>query len=130
MNKTFSTKETANAALVGIYNKLTKRYMDTAGWYKDGYIIDVYAEEWENYNNVQVSLETEDNLYYVVQGSYDNDTGEMFMNIIFDGLVVESFELDIDNGIPVDGIADMMAYTFEQMVIRCVGEIFTYADEE
>ena len=65
MNKTFSTKETANAALVGIYNKLTKRYMDTAGWYKDGYIIDVYAEEWENYNNVQVSLETEDNLYYV-----------------------------------------------------------------
>ena len=52
------------------------------------------------------------------------------MNIIFDGLVVESFELDIDNGIPVDGIADMMAYTFEQMVIRYVGEIFIYDDEE
>ncbi len=119
MVQTIFTNETANAAMTEIFNELTEMYMDTTVEDDDNFdypIVEVYAEELENYNNVQISLETEDNIYYVVQVSYDKDAGELGMDVLYDGLEVTSFQLDISDGITVDDIVDMMVNAFDDIV--------------
>lgn len=118
MGKNKFSKETANAALTEIFNELTKMYKNTTVEDDDNFdypIVDVYAEEWENYNNVQISLETEDDQYYVVQVSYDKDAGELDMNVLLDGLEMTSFQLDISDGIAVCDIVDMMVNAFDDI---------------
>ena len=71
--KTF-TNETAYAVLTEVFNKLTERYLNTTDlpnpdvWGEDSHLI--RGEEVVAYKMVQISSETDDNIYLVSQLRY------------------------------------------------------------
>ena len=121
------TNETANALLTAVFNKLTERYLDTTYlpnpdvWGEEAQLI--REEEELSYKMVQISSETDDNIYLVSQLRYIIDTGEMEFLTIFDGYELDCYQLDLSEGIPVDDIVSVMIEflenVYEQYELYC-----------
>lgn len=111
MEKTFTNK-TAYVVLTEVFNKLTERYLDTTDlpnpdvWGEESYLI--REGEVVDYKMVQISSETDDNKYLVSQLRYLIDKGEMEMVILFDGFELDCYQLELNEGIPVDNIVSVM----------------------
>lgn len=118
MEKTF-TNETAYAVLTEVFNKLTERYLDTTDlpnpdvWGEEAQLI--RGEEEVAYKMVQISSETDDNIYLVSQLRYLIDKGEMEMVILFDGFELDCYQLDLSEGISVDDIDDIVSVMIENL---------------
>lgn len=113
------TIETANEFLTAVYSKLTERYLDTTDlpnpdvWGEESQL---FREEEElSYKMVQISSETDDNIYLVSQLRYIIDTGEMEFLTIFDGYELDCYQLDLSEGITVDDIISVMIETLENV---------------
>lgn len=111
MEKTFTNK-TAYVVLTEVFNKLTERYLDTTDlpnpdvWGEESHLI--REGEVVDYKMVQISSETDDNKYLVSQLRYLIDKGEMEMVILFDGFELDCYQLELNEGIPVDNIVSVM----------------------
>lgn len=118
MEKTF-TNETAYAVLTEVFNKLTERYLGTTDlpnpdvWGEEAQLI--RGEEEVAYKMVQISSETDDNIYLVSQLRYLIDKGEMEMVILFDGFELDCYQLDLSEGISVDDIDDIVSVMIENL---------------
>ena len=116
--KTF-TNETAYAVLTEVFNKLTERYLDTTDlpnpdvWGEEAQLI--RGDEEVAYKMVQISSETDDNIYLVSQLRYLIDKGEMEMVILFDGFELDCYQLDLSEGISVDDIDDIVSVMIENL---------------
>lgn len=116
--KTF-TNETAYAVLSEVFNKLTERYLNTTDlpdpdvWGEESHLI--RGGEVVEYKMVQISSETDDNIYLVSQLRYLKDKGEMEMVILFDGFELGCYQLDLSEGIPVDDIVSVMIEFLENV---------------
>jgi hypothetical protein len=64
---------------------------------------------------VQISSETDDNIYLVSQLRYLIDKGEMELVLIYDGLEIGCVTLDLSDGFNVDIIVDVMIKTLEEL---------------
>lgn len=118
MEKTFTNK-TAYVVLTEVFNKLTERYLDTTDlpnpdvWGEESYLI--REGEVVDYKMVQISSETDDNKYLVSQLRYLIDKGEMEMVILFDGFELDCYQLEFNEGIPVDDIVSVMIEFLENV---------------
>ena len=118
MEKTF-TNETAYAVLTEVFNKLTERYLNTTDlpnpdvWGEEAQLI--RGEEEVAYKMVQISSETDDNIYLVSQLRYLIDKGEMEMVILFDGFELFCYQLDLSEGVSVDNIVSVMIEFLENV---------------
>ena len=118
MEKTFTNK-TAYVVLTEVFNKLTERYLDTTDlpnpdvWGEEAQLI--RGEEEVAYKMVQISSETDDNKYLVSQLRYLIDKGEMEMVILFDGFELDCYQLEFNEGIPVDDIVSVMIEFLENV---------------
>jgi len=116
--KTF-TNETAYAVLTEVFNKLTERYLNTTDlpnpdvWGEDSHLI--RGEEVVAYKMVQISSETDDNIYLVSQLRYLIDKGEMEMVVLYDGFELDCYQLDLNEDIPVDNIVSVMIESLENL---------------
>ena len=116
--KTFTNK-TAYVVLTEVFNKLTERYLDTTDlpnpdvWGEEAQLI--RGEEEVAYKMVQISSETDDNIYLVSQLRYLIDKGEMEMVILFDGFELDCYQLDLSEGISVDDIDDIVSVMIENL---------------
>ena len=116
--KTF-INETANAVLTEVFNELTERYLDTTDlpnpdvWGEEAQLI--RGEEEVAYKMVQISSETDDNIYLVSQLRYLIDKGEMELVILYDGFELDCHQLDLSEGIPVDDIVSVMIEFLENV---------------
>ena len=124
--KTFTNK-TAYVVLTEVFNKLTERYLDTTYlpnpdvWGEESHLI--REGEVVDYKMVQISSETDDNKYLVSQLRYLIDKGEMEMVILFDGFELDCYQLEFNEGIPVDDIVSVMIEflenVYEQYELYC-----------
>ena len=118
MEKTFTNK-TAYVVLTEVFNKLTERYLDTTYlpnpdvWGEESHLI--REGEIVDYKMVQISSETDDNKYLVSQLRYLIDKGEMEMVILFDGFELDCYQLEFNEGIPVDDIVSVMIEFLENV---------------
>lgn len=118
MEKTFTNK-TAYVVLTEVFNKLTERYLDTTDlpnpdvWGEESHLI--REGEIVDYKMVQISSETDDNKYLVSQLRYLIDKGEMEMVILFDGFELDCYQLEFNEGIPVDDIVSVMIEFLENV---------------
>ena len=116
--KTFTNK-TAYVVLTEVFNKLTERYLDTTDlpnpdvWGEESHLI--REGEVVDYKMVQISSETDDNKYLVSQLRYLIDKGEMEMVILFDGFELDCYQLEFNEGIPVDNIVSVMIEFLENV---------------
>lgn len=119
MTQTFLAKETAYAVLTEVFNKFEERYLNTTNlpypdmWREDSQLI--MNEEVVDYKMVQISSETDDNIYLVSQLRYLIDKGEMELVLIYDGLEIGCVTLDLSDGFNVDIIVDVMIKTLEEL---------------
>lgn len=119
MTQTFLAKETAYAVLTEVFNKFEERYLNTTNlpypdmWREDSQLI--MDEEVVDYKMVQISSETDDNIYLVSQLRYLIDKGEMELVLIYDGLEIGCVTLDLSDGFNVDIIVDVMIKTLEEL---------------
>ena len=119
MANKFFTEETADAVLTEVFNKLTERYLNTTDlpdpdvWGEESHLI--REGEVVEYKMVQISSETDDNIYLVSQLRYLKDKGEMEMVILFDGFELDCYQLDLSEGIPVDDIVSVMIEFLENV---------------
>lgn len=113
------TNEAAYAVLTEVFNELKERYLDTTDlpnpdvWGEDAQLI--RGEEEVAYKMVQISSETDDNIYLVSQLRYLIDKGEMEMVILFDGFELSCYQLDLNEGISVDNIVSVMIECLENV---------------
>ena len=124
--KTFTNK-TAYVVLTEVFNKLTERYLNTTDlpnpdvWGEESHLI--REGEVVDYKMVQISSETDDNKYLVSQLRYLIDKGEMEMVILFDGFELDCYQLEFNEGIPVDDIVSVMIEflenVYEQYELYC-----------
>ena len=118
MEKTFTNK-TAYVVLTEVFNKLTERYLDTTDlpnpdvWGEESHLI--REGEIVDFKMVQISSETDDNKYLVSQLRYLIDKGEMEMVILFDGFELDCYQLEFNEGIPVDDIVSVMIEFLENV---------------
>lgn len=118
MEKTFTNK-TAYVVLTEVFNKLTERYLETTDlpnpdvWGEESHLI--REGEVVDYKMVQISSETDDNKYLVSQLRYLIDKGEMEMVILFDGFELDCYQLEFNEGIPVDDIVSVMIEFLENV---------------
>lgn len=116
--KTFTNK-TAYVVLTEVFNKLTERYLETTDlpnpdvWGEESHLI--REGEVVDYKMVQISSETDDNKYLVSQLRYLIDKGEMEMVILFDGFELDCYQLEFNEGIPVDDIVSVMIEFLENV---------------
>ena len=121
MEKTFTNK-TAYVVLTEVFNKLTERYLDTTDlpnpdvWGEESHLI--REGEIVDYKMVQISSETDDNKYLVSQLRYLIDKGEMEMVILFDGFELDCYQLEFNEGIPVDDIVSVMIEFLENVYVQ------------
>ena len=119
MTQTFLAKETAYAVLTEVFNKFEERYLNTTNlpypdmWREYSQLI--MNEEVVDYKMVQISSETDDNIYLVSQLRYLIDKGEMELVLIYDGLEIGCVTLDLSDGFNVDIIVDVMIKTLEEL---------------
>ena len=111
--------ENIDVVLTEVFNELTERYLDTTDlpnpdvWGEEDQLI--RDEEEVAYKMVQISSETDDNIYLVSQLRYLIDKGEMEMVILFDGFELDCYQLDLSEGISVDNIVSVMIESLENV---------------
>ena len=82
-------------------------------WGEDSHLI--RGEEVVAYKMVQISSETDDNIYLVSQLRYLIDKGEMEMVVLYDGFEFDCYQLDLNEDIPVDNIVSVMIEFLENL---------------
>ena len=113
------SNENIDVLLTEVFNELTERYLDTTDlpnpdvWGEEDQLI--RDEEEGAYKMVQISSETDDNIYLVSQLRYLIDKGEMEMVILFDGFELDCYQLDLSEGISVDNIVSVMIESLENV---------------
>lgn len=108
--------------LTEVFNKLTEKYLNTTDLPNP----DVWREESElvrgvrivKYKMVQISSETDDNIYLVSQLRYLEDTGNTELVLLYDGIVVGCINADFAELFTVDEITDMMIRRLESLYME------------
>ena len=113
------SNENIDVLLTEVFNELTERYLDTTDlpnpdvWGEEDQLI--RDEEEVAYKMVQISSETDDNIYLVSQLRYLIDKGEMEMVVLYDGFELDCYQLDLNEDIPVDNIVSVMIEFLENV---------------